>query len=112
MKRIYLEYNASTAIASEVVAAMQTYLTERFGNPSSLHWAGAPARAAVEQARAQVARLLGCFAEEIVFTSGGSEAKNPAIKGAFFAPRAGSSRIITTPLRHPPVPQPSRVLET
>ena len=64
MKRIYLDYNASTPIAPEVAAAMQAFLTEHFGNPSSLHWAGAPAKAAVEQARAQVARRLGCSSGE------------------------------------------------
>src|SRR5260370_33453881 len=108
MKRIYLEYNASTAIASEVVAAMQTYLTEHFGNPSSLHWAGAPARAAVEQARAQVARLIGCFAEEIVFTSGGGAAHNHSIQGAFFARRSGCSPTITSRLHPASRPRPVR----
>src|SRR5712692_8483830 len=109
---IYLDYNASTPIAPEVAAAMQPFLTEHFGNPSSLHWAGAPAKAAVEQTRVQVARRLGCSAEEIVFTSGGSEANNHAIKGAFFARRSQGHHLITTPVEHPATLQPCRFLET
>jgi cysteine desulfurase len=112
MKRIYLDYNASTPIAPEVAAAMQPFLTEHFGNPSSLHWAGAPAKAAVEQARMQVARRLGCSADEIVFTSGGSEANNHAIKGVFFARRSQRHHIVTTPVEHPATLQPCRFLET
>ena len=112
MKRIYLDYNASTPIAPEVGAAMQAYLAEHFGNPSSLHWAGAPAKAAVEQARAQVARRLGCSSGEIVFTSGGSEANNHAIKGAFFARRSQGGHMITTRVEHPATLQPCRFLET
>jgi hypothetical protein len=72
-RRIYLDFNASTPLAPEVVEAMQPFLTEHYGNPSSQHWAGAPARAAVERARTQVATLLGCHADEFVFTSGGTE---------------------------------------
>ncbi len=78
MDRIYLDYNASTPLAPEVADVMRPYLESDYGNPSSLHWAGAPARAAVERARAQVAGLLGCAPGEVVFTSGGSEANNQA----------------------------------
>ena len=60
MKRVYLDFNASTPIAPEVAEAMRPYLAEHYGNPSSPHWAGAPAREAVETARSQVADLLGC----------------------------------------------------
>lgn len=84
-ERIYLDYNATTPIAPEVAAAMQPYLAEANGNPSSLHWASLPARDAVERARSQVAALLACDATEIVFTSGGTEANNYAIKGVFFS---------------------------
>src|SRR3989304_843958 len=76
MCRVYLDYNASTPIAPEVVEAMSTSLKANFGNPSSSHWAGKPARAALTLARQQVAALLGVSPEEIVFTSGGSEANN------------------------------------
>ena len=81
---IYLDFNASTPVAPEVAARMEAVLHEPFGNPSSDHWAGTSARVAVETARAEVAALLGCDAGEVVFTSGGSEANNHAMKGAFF----------------------------
>lgn len=112
MRRVYLDYNASTPIAPEVVEAMSGSLKANFGNPSSSHWAGKPARAAVTQAREQVAALLGASPDEIVFTSGGSEANNHAIKGAFFALRWRGNHIITTRIEHPSVIQPCRFLET
>ena len=90
MKNIYLDYNASTPLEPEVVEAMKPYLTDYFGNPSSNHWAGLPAREAVEQARVRVADLLGCSPVEIVFTSGGTESNNHAIKGVFFGATAGT----------------------
>ena len=82
MTPIYLDYNATTPIAGEVVQAMKPYLEEYFGNPSSLHPFGAKTRLAVENARCQVAALLNCHPDEIIFTSGGSESNNFAIKGA------------------------------
>ncbi len=109
--RIYLDFNASTPVAPEVTAAMQTVLDAPFGNPSSDHWAGRPAREAVEKARAQVAGLLGCEAGEVVFTSGGSEANNHALKGIFFARSAAQPHIITTQVEHPAVIHPCRFLE-
>ena len=81
MARIYLDYNASTPIDPEVVAVMRPLLETDYGNPSSGHWAAAPARAALETRAGQVAALLGCATDEIVFTSGGSEANNLALKG-------------------------------
>jgi len=69
-QRIYLDFNASTPIAPEVVAAMSQALREPFGNPSSEHWEGLRARHAVDKARAQVAALLNCSSDEVVFTSG------------------------------------------
>jgi len=110
---IYLDYNATTPLAPEVVAAMQPYLTDDFGNPSSLHWAGTPARDAVETARCQVASLLRCDATEIVFTSGGTEANNLAIKGTFFRNRtAGKSpHVIISQIEHPAVLEPCRFIE-
>ncbi len=109
--KIYLDYNASTPIAPEAVEAMQPFLTEHYGNPSSLHWAGAPAREAVETARRQVSDLLGCDPMEVVFTSGGSEANNHALKGAFFANREKGSHIITTAVEHPAILNPCCFLE-
>jgi len=87
MTSIYLDYNASTPIDPAVAAAMQPFLDQAFGNPSSGHWASTSAKAELEKARGQVAGLLGCDPDEIVFTSGGSEANNLAIKGTFFVLR-------------------------
>ncbi len=111
-KRIYLDFNASTPIAPEVAEAMRPFLTLHFGNPSSLHWAGGPAKEAIEHARKQVADLLQCRPDEIVFTSGGSESNNHAIKGAFFALKEKGNHIITTQIEHPAVLNPCRFLET
>ncbi len=111
MRRIYFDYNASTPTDPAVAATMQPFLKEHFGNPSSGHWAAAPAKAALEQARGQVAALLGCAADEIVFTSGGSEANNLALKGVFFAQRDRGDHIITTRIEHPAIIEPCRFLE-
>ncbi|MCW5979728.1 MAG: cysteine desulfurase [Bryobacteraceae bacterium] len=110
-RRIYLDFNASTPIAPEVAEQMQSVLTEPFGNPSSGHWAGAPARETVERARAQVAALLACDAAEIVFTSGGSEANNHALKGTFYASPTPQPHIITIRIEHPAILRPCRFLE-
>src|SRR6516162_9470773 len=110
-QRIYLDFNATTPIASEVATAISQALTDPFGNPSSEHWAGRPAREAVEKARAQVAALLRCSSDEVVFTSGGSESNNHALKGAFFAHGGRGSHIITTQVEHPAVLNPCRFLE-
>jgi len=109
--RIYLDFNASTPVAPEVAARMQAVLDAPFGNPSSDHWAGKPAREAVEKARAQVAGLLGCEDGEVVFTSGGSEANNHALKGVFFATAIAHPHIVTTQVEHPAVINPCRFLE-
>jgi cysteine desulfurase len=111
MRRIYLDHNASTPIAPEVAAAMRDVLDEAFGNPSSLHWAGTPARKMVEDSRKQVADLLGCTAREIVFTSGGSEANNLALKGAFLASGRGRRHFVATSVEHPAIVAPIRFLE-
>lgn len=104
--RIYFDYNASTPIAPEVAAAMRPLLDEAYGNPSSGHWAGIPARETLEKARRQVALLLGCASDEIVFTSGGSEANNHALKGVAFALREKGDHIITSAVEHPAVLNP------
>jgi cysteine desulfurase len=110
-QKIYLDFNASTPIAPEVAKAMRPFLSEHFGNPSSQHWAGIPAKEAVEHGRQQVAELLQCSPDEIVFTSGGSESNNHAIKGVFFALREKGNHIITTQIEHPAVINPCRFLE-
>jgi len=112
MKNIYLDYNASTPIAAEVAAAIQPYLSKHYGNPSSPHWAGLPAKEAVQHARQQIANLLGCNTQEIIFTSGGTESNNHVIKGTFFALRHKGNHIITTQIEHPAVIKPCRFLET
>jgi cysteine desulfurase len=90
---------------------MQAAPADSFGNPSSLHWAGAPARALVEQARGDVAALLGCAPDEIVFTSGGTEANNLALKGIFFAARRTHPHLITSRIEHPAIVAPMHFLE-
>ena len=111
MRRIYLDYNASTPIDPAVAAAMRPFLEEHFGNPSSGHWASTRAKEALETARSQVAALLGCQNDEILFTSGGSEANNLALKGAFFKLREKGDHILTTRIEHPAIIEPCRFLE-
>ena len=100
---IYLDYNATTPIAPDVLDAMLPYLREQFGNPSSSHAYGAGAHAGVDRARAQVADLLACQPDEVVFTGAGSEANNLAIKGVAFARRAEGDHLITSGVEHPAV---------
>lgn len=103
MQPIYLDYNATTPIHAEVAAAMLPCMVTLFGNPSSTHWFGVQSKKAVEQARAEVADLLGCRADEILFTSGGSEANNLAIKGYCLAHRRRGSHLIISAVEHPAV---------
>jgi cysteine desulfurase len=109
--QIYLDYNASTPVDPQVAAVMQQAMQEAFGNPSSTHWAGVPAHTIVETARQQVADLLGCSAKEIVFTSGGSESNNLALKGLYFRRQIAGAHIITTQIEHPSIVAPCRFLE-
>ncbi len=112
-RRVYLDYNGSTPIDPQVREAMLPYLENQFGNPSSDHWAAQQARDAIEQARGQVAGLIGSDPTEVVFTSGGTEANNHAIKGVYFARRAEVARphFITMAIEHPAVLAPLRFLE-
>jgi len=106
---IYLDNNATTRLASEVVFAMAKCLRKNFGNPSSAHSYGIKARKAVEKARKQLADLIGASPDEIIFTSGGTEANNMAILG--MAKRFRSGHIITTCIEHPAVLRPLKYLE-
>jgi cysteine desulfurase len=106
---IYLDYNATTPVDPAVVEAMLPYLRQHFGNPSSAHALGQAAHAAVEAARAQLAALVGASAEEIVFTGGGSEASNHAIKGVCLT-RAAETHVITTAVEHPATLRPVEFL--
>lgn len=110
---IYLDYNATTPVDPAVVAAMRPYLEQQFGNPSSGHVYGQATKAAVEQARAQVAMLLGAAPEEIVFTGSGSESDNYALKGVAFARHAQGkgNHLITSQVEHPAVLATCRYLE-
>jgi len=108
---IYLDYNATTPHDPEVISAMRPYLEEHFGNPSSSHWYGMQTKNAVENARKQVASLLNCQPDEIVFTSGGTESNNYAIKGIAFANQAKGNHIITTQIEHPTVIEVCKFLE-
>ena len=110
-RRIYLDYNASTPIDPAVATAMRPFLDDHFGNPSSGHRASIVAKAALETARRQVAALFGCQSDEVVFTSGGSEANNFALKGVFFAHRDKGNHIVTTGIEHPAIVEPCRFLE-
>lgn len=107
---IYLDYAATTPTDPRVVAAMQPYFTERFGNAGSVHQAGQEARAAVDEAREAVARLIGAKPSEIVFTSGATEANNAAIFGAVHARGSAESHLITAATEHHAVLEPCRWL--
>jgi cysteine desulfurase len=111
MRDIYLDFNASTPVAPEVAEIMRHALETGHGNPSSSHWAGVTARQMIENARARVADLLGCSPQEIVFTSGGSEANNHALKGVFFASGMERPHFITSNAEHPAIAAPLRFLE-
>lgn len=112
MKPIYLDYNATTPIAREAAQAMAPFLNEHFGNPSSSHPYGLAAKQAVDTARAQTARLLGCQVSEVIFTSGGTESNNYALKGAALARRERGEHIITSTVEHPAVSEVVKWLET
>lgn len=107
---IYLDHNATTPILPEAVEAMLPYLREHFGNPSSGHVYGTRARDAVARARTQVAALLGCDEDEVIFTSGGTEANNLAIRGVAEA-REDRSHVVTTCIEHPATARPCAWLE-
>jgi cysteine desulfurase len=111
MHEIYLDYNASTPIDPRVAAIIRPLLEGPFANPSSSHPGGLDARAVIERGRSQVAHLLGASSDEIVFTSGGSEANNFALKGIFFALRKRGDHIVTSAVEHPSIVEPSRFLE-
>ena len=111
MSDIYLDYNATTPIDPQVAAAMLPYVHGLFGNPSSSHSFGLAARQGVDKARSQVAGLLGCAVDDLIFTGGGTEANNHAIKGVAAAYRGRGNHIITSAVEHPAVTEVCRYLE-
>ena len=111
MNPVYLDYNATTPIDPQVAEAMLPYIYEHFGNPSSGHVYGQNANQGVSQARSQVAEMLGCHTDELVFTSGGTESNNHAIKGAAAANRRRGNHLITSAVEHPAVIEVCKFLE-
>jgi cysteine desulfurase len=108
---IYLDYNGTTPHAPEVIAAMRPFIETEFGNPSSSHWYGIAPRQAVEKARRQVAGLLGCEPDEVLFTSGGTESNNHAIKSVARLMKGRGRHIITSAIEHPAVLNVCRFLD-
>ncbi len=111
MQPIYLDYNATTPVDPAVAEAMQPYISLHYGNPSSTHVYGQATRDAVDRARRQVANLLGCTAEEIIFTGGGSESNNTVLKGVAYTYRHRGNHLITSAVEHPAIINPCRFLE-
>lgn len=111
MKKIYLDNNATTPIHPEVKSAILPFLDEKFGNPSSIHWAGRDVRKAVEDAREKVAELINADPKEIIFTGSGTEANNTAIKGIAFQHWDKKGHIITSSVEHPSVLNTCKYLE-
>ncbi len=112
MEPIYLDYNATTPLDPAVADAMRPFLETHFGNPSSVHSYGVQTKKAVERAREQVAALLGASPDEIIFTSGGTESNNLAIRGIAAARRSRGNHIITSAIEHPAVTEVCRHLES
>lgn len=108
---IYMDYNATTPIAPEVAEAMQPFITDWFGNPSSTHEHGVKAKTALDAARDQVASLIGAKPGEILFTSGGSEANNTVLKGVAHTRSAKGKHIIISQIEHPAIQKPCEFLE-
>lgn len=108
---IYLDYNGTTPHDSEVIEAMRPFMETEFGNPSSSHWYGIAPRRAVETARVQVASILNCEPEEILFTSGGTESNNHAIMGVARLLKDKGNHIITSEIEHPAVLEVCKFLE-
>ena len=111
MKPVYMDYAATTPAAPEVIEAMMPYFRDIYGNPSSLHTWGQSAKRAVEEARETIASIIGAKPEEIVFTSGGTESNNFALKGAAWAMQDRGRHIITTKIEHHAVTEPLHFLE-
>ena len=111
MRRIYLDHSATTPVDLEVAALMMTYYTEKYGNPSSVHGFGREAKQALEEARRQVAELIGATPQEVTFTSGGTEADNLAILGIAEALRKKGKHLITSAIEHHAVLETCEYLE-
>jgi cysteine desulfurase len=111
MKKIYLDHNATTPVLPEVFEAMRPYFMEEFGNASSIHGYGRVARVVIEESRQKIAAILQCAPDEIVFTSGGTESDNLAIKGGAWAKKDSGKHIITSAIEHHAVLESCRYLK-
>ncbi|HLN53478.1 MAG TPA: selenide, water dikinase SelD [Lentimicrobium sp.] len=111
MDPIYLDYNATTPVDPAVLSAMMPYFSMYYGNPSSSHSFGVSARAAIENAREQVARMIGSNPDEVIFTSGGTESNNLAIQGAAYACRNRGNHLIISAVEHPAVAEVAAYLQ-
>lgn len=100
MRHVYFDHSATTPVAKEVSETVLEYMLDKFGNPSSVHWFGRESAKAVRTAREQIARLIGAHAEEIIFTSGGTEGDNLALKGIALANQKKGKHIITSAIEH------------
>jgi cysteine desulfurase len=108
---VYLDYNATTPLDPDVAKSMLPYLQEHFGNPSSQHVYGQQTKAAIVTARTQVATMLGCTPDEILFTSGGTESNNTVLFGTAAKRKADGNHIIISAIEHPAIEMPCRILE-
>ena len=112
MRQIYLDYNATTPIAPSIQEAMLPFITEHYGNPSSSHSLGRACQEAIEDARSEMAELLGCDQDEVVFTSCGTESNNLALKGSLMHGAATDrGHLITSALEHPAITEPAKFLK-
>ncbi len=112
MKKIYLDYAATTPCSKEVLRAMRPYFRDKFGNPSSFYSFGQEAKAAIDEAREKVASLISAEADEIIFTSGGTESDNFALKGVVYANKNKGNHIITSSIEHHAITEPCKFLES
>ncbi len=111
MRKVYFDHNATTPVHPEVRKAIEPYLADQFGNPSSIHWAGRDVRKGVEDARQEIASFFGCQPLDVVFTSSGTESDNLAIKGIALRKGNAGKHIITSQVEHPAVMNACRFLE-
>src|SRR5271157_4250001 len=112
IRNIYMDYAATTPIDPRVLAGMEPYFSKAFGNPSSIHYFGQEAEAAIENARVSVASNLNCLPEEIIFTASGTESDNLAIRGMAYARRkaTGANHLLISPVEHHAVSRTARQL--
>ena len=111
MNPIYLDYNGTTPIDPQIAESMAPFINEHFGNPSSSHYFGAEPRSALDKARGQVANMLGCQPHEVIFTSGGTESNNQAVRGVIDASNMREPHLITSSVEHPSIINVCRFLE-